>query len=567
MRSVISWFRKQPESPVIETDSVESSEPNYSSSPVTGLFSQLFTGGLVLTLLLAAAGLIGVVVGYVVRSVDPQTQVILAGFTGPFDLRSDAGNSLGKQSSDIFSDSVNEIIEIGSSYSGNQKVSSKSRGSEPFDPVPQVPISRNYGIAIQGISIDQIISIWHSIRYYQETVSGDIIPVATTPGKYVLYLSWRIGTGSYNWTSTEFSANDKEMELAIRNAAIHFVRETNPEIAGRFYLSQEQFSQAVSTFSDWVGREPSRPEPYIYLAKTYDSTGDFGRALPFADRAQQLLSGAPRRGRAALQTNIYRAESLGFFDSKDPDSAKSMDSYVQRNLSNDTNAKNNVGLRYLEKGDYADAERTLKESADKGGYTAALILGESYNAHKDFGDARNAYRMALNTSPESALAATGYVKSLLELTDFDDATIFCDSWLYPEGGPVGLISQAKSNDLFFYCAESEQQSKQAKHDRLSWYYVQSLIRPDSEEPEVTQAIADSQMLITMHDDLCTVKNEDIPPDQDRGQWINGIEILETSLLKRSTIEPRMKPLAADCAQTAEDFKSSARPKQRTNNQQ
>jgi Tfp pilus assembly protein PilF len=499
MRPIRQWFWRQRKPASVEADSIECPSPGVPDKQprLGGLFGELITGGVVLTLFLMAAGLVASLVGYCVRSVDPETQIILAGFTGPFDLKSDAGSVLGKQASDVFSGDVNEIIETGRNYIGDQGASSKSRVAQPLDPVPQVPISRNYGITIQGISIDQIISAWHSIRYYQVTVSGDIVPDEHVPGKYVLYLSWRMGKSSYNWTSRSFSATDEEMEPVLDDAAMHFVRETNPELAGRFYLSQGQYSQAVATFSDWVGREPRRPEPFLYLARTFDSNGDYSRGLPFAERAQELLSRAPRRARKNLQVGINLAKSLQFVGPKEQFS--NFESYVHQNLPNDPNALMNLGLRYLQMGRYDKAEDFLKQvlAVDQGDFAAEVYLGESYEGQKDHAKAAQAYMAALRLSPQSPTAATGYVEALYQSPNYLDAARFCSAWVYPEGSS-GVISGLKTQDLFFLCAEAERGSGDTSKDRLQWYYVQSLIHPEAEQPDVMVAIADSKTLVTRH---------------------------------------------------------------------
>lgn len=568
MRPIPEWFRRKSKTTAVAAASAESPSPPAGLSPQAprnhpaseGLFSQLFTGGLVVTLLLVACGLIAMLVGDCIRAVDPKTEIILAGFTGPFDLKADSGNVLGKQASDIFSDDVNEIIEIGSKYVGNQQASGKSRQAQPFDSVPQVPISRNYGIAIQGISIDQLISIWHTIRYDQETVSGDIVPVDNVPGKYVLYLSWKEKSSSANWTSRPFSGTDGEMEAVLDDAARHFVQETNPEIAGRYYLNQEQYAQAVATFSDWMGREPWRPEPFLYLAKTFDSTGDYSRGLPFADRAQALLQAAPRRARKSLQGGIYLAESLQYFYAKDPD-LTGFQSYVDRNLPNDPSALTNLGLRALEKGQYGKAEGFLKQALarNQGDFPAEIFLGETYEGQGNHLSAAQAYQTALRLSPQSSPAATGYVEALYQAKDYRDAATFCSSWIYPEGGSTGVIRTIKDRDLFFLCAEAEQASGDPSKDRLRWYYVQSLIHPEGEQPDVSAAIADSKMLVSMHNSVCLVSGPPLPPGLERTQWIAATAALEDAITRRSSLESSMQPFAQDCKQTAGRLANSPQP--------
>jgi hypothetical protein len=196
---------------------------------------------------------------------------------------------------------------------------------------------------------------------------------------------------------------------------------------------------------------------------------------------------------------------------------------------------------------------------DQGDYAAEIFLGDSYEGQKNYANAAQAYQAALRLSPQSPTAATGYVEALYQSKNYIDAANFCSSWVYPEGGSEGVISQLKTRDLFFFCAEAEQSSDTTSKDRLQWYYVQSLTHPESEEPDVMVAIADSKTMVTMHDLLCSVTDKTIPPDQDRTQWLGATAALSNSIAKRSTLEAAMRPLATDCKHAAERLEPSQHP--------
>jgi tetratricopeptide (TPR) repeat protein len=253
---------------------------------------------------------------------------------------------------------------------------------------------------------------------------------------------------------------------------------------------------------------------------------------------------------------INLAKSLQFVGPKEQFS--NFESYVHQNLPNDPNALMNLGLRYLQMGRYDKAEDFLKQvlAVDQGDFAAEVYLGESYEGQKDHAKAAQAYMAALRLSPQSPTAATGYVEALYQSPNYLDAARFCSAWVYPEGSS-GVISGLKTQDLFFLCAEAERGSGDTSKDRLQWYYVQSLIHPEAEQPDVMVAIADSKTLVTMHDLLCSLKGEPIRPDHDRKQWLDATAALEDSLVKRSTLEPAMQPLATDCKRAAERLEPSA----------
>ena len=546
MHPMKSWFRRENKSPA--------SGGEHPGQP-TGVLNQLLTGGLLVTLGLVLAGALAAFVGFVMRWIDPSTQIILAGVSNPATLKPEDANAFGKEVTDIFSDDINQVIQTGRSYVGTRNASSKSRAAQPFDPVPAIPISRSYGIEIKGISVDQIISIWKSIRYNQVTVSGDILPAKNSPDHFVLYVSWRSAHSTYHWTSGEFDATDVSLESSLQNSALHFVKEINPEIAGRYYLSERDFADAFSTFSDWMSLEPSRPEPYLYLAKTLDLQGDYLRAVPFADIAERLLAGAPGSTRGRVRVGIYLVRSLSFFESKN---VGSFDSFVERYLPNDPNALTNLGLRYLELGQLKNAEGELKDALkkDPNDYGAIVLLGETFATENDSVNAAHYFQKALELQPQSAPAATGYVAALYKSTKYKDASEYCASWVYPNDGQAGVVADPNANDLYFDCAESERNLPTPELSALRWYYIETLTRDESNEGETESNIAKPQTLMTMHDVLCNIEEVDIPKGQAPSEWIGGIDSLALRLKKQSTVDRTLILDARGCTDAATRLKAN-----------
>jgi tetratricopeptide (TPR) repeat protein len=152
-------------------------------------------------------------------------------------------------------------------------------------------------------------------------------------------MSWSSSGETYHWTSPGFAPTDSALELSLWNTAEHFIKETNPEIAGRYYLSKQDYRDAITAFKEWMILEPFRPEPYLYLAKTFDLIGDFGKATQFSDRALELLARALRKSRNRVRVGVYLVESLSLFESRDDQDVSRLQRFVDANLPNDPNAR------------------------------------------------------------------------------------------------------------------------------------------------------------------------------------------------------------------------------------
>ncbi len=557
------------------------SDAKTDQSPVTkpvgqtgGLLGDVFKGGVLVAVVLAACYGLLLLTALIVRLVDPETQIILSGINGPYNLASESSATLGKEASDLFSDDVNEIIQAGSTYAGNSSASSKSRTAAPFEPVPQVPISRSYGLEIQGISLDELVNLFARTRYSQMIVSGDLLPekgIAEAPGsgrkqpadrpegtekkieeRYLLNLTWQVKGFTYHWSSPKFTLGHDGLSSQMRAAAENFVKETNPEIAGRYYLTNNRYSDAINTFTLWMNRERSRPEPYWYLARTYDLTGDFLRAVSYAQRANDLKSYAPGKVRKRIEIGYYQVKSLQFFVSNGA-TADEFKSYVDKYLAGDPNARTNLGLRFLQLHRYDDAIRELNlvlAKEDPNDYAAKLHLGESYegradlrqsskdltHALADYKTAAQTFQQALGLRPDAGSAAEGYVESVYKSGQASQASQFCDAWVYPAPGAVAPIGDSTDGDLYSACAQAEESSTPQNPMALRWFYEQMVLHngDDASSVGATESQDELQKMVTS---VCS-GNPAIGSDSDQNQLGQARHILSGRL-------------AALAAQTAE----------------
>jgi len=586
VRSPAEWIRRMraraatPATP--KRKSVKTSAPE-GKEGLRDLLGHVLTNGLILTLSIVAAIGLGMLTAWSVGRINPKTQIILAGFTGPFNQKSADSTVLARQASDLFSDDLNEIIEVGRSYAGtSQRFGSKSPQGQPLDQVPQIPISRTYGIELNGISIDQVINIWNRTRYTQETVSGDIIPASAGEGHYVLYVSWRTENATYHWTTSPFSGNEKELQAAAQDAAIQFASETNPEIAGRYFLSQapnspDAIARAIAVFDRWLGREPDRPEPYFYLAKSYDAAASFVEAMPFALRAEQLINHAPRHSRRSLQTSINLAKSLQYFATPDP-GGNGFTAFVNQQLPQNASALSNLGLRYIQLQKYKDAETILEKAHNfnPGDPVVDAGLGKAHEADGDFLNAAIEYRTALALHPTSSAAVADYLSALNKLKDYSDAAAYCRSWIYPAAGVAGIVSDKDSVELYLSCAQAEAQlSNVAKSamekaqgvqpltaqlqiqidDRsthLYWYYLQALTRTQSLSD--VSPLRDHNTLFAVHGIICHLPGEASSPEaiEENGEWVRAATNM-TTLAQKSD-----KTIAQTCQAVLDRYRKGNR---------
>ena len=471
----------------------------------------LLSATLVLALAVAVVVASAIISALALRRFDYKQQITINDFlvsadSASSDSKSGTSGDFGKEVADIFAGDLNDIIQTGSGFSGNSYGSGKRRISQPFTNIPKIPVSKSYGIEIQGISIDQLLKAWSTLRYDQQTISGDIVPVANSPGRYVLQLSLRSDSAVQPFRSGPFLASDKELFAAMRATAEDFVANTNPEIAGRYFIATKQYSRAIQVFTSWLKGAAPRPEPNLYLAKTLILDGEYDRAEVFADRALSSISLGARKNRQQMQTESELAKATALWGAGD---SKDAESILAGALHDQPYAQSNLGVLYLEKGQYKDAEKVLQSAlahppADFG---AAMALGQAYTLdHSDSANdnaAVTAFARALKIRPTSSEAADSYLAALHTAKRDQEASPFCHSWVGTTLGAEALVTDA-TQDLYVLCAQAEKEMKPIKASALALYYVEALARPVGQG---SQAVLFSDMIDTIPDVLCQANND------------------------------------------------------------
>jgi tetratricopeptide (TPR) repeat protein len=519
-----------------------------------------FTSILILTVI--AIALAAIVAARLEHRWNYKQQIIIGDFlvtaqASSGDRKSGDMSVFGREISDLFASDVNDVIEKGSSFAGTSR-SASSKYTQPFDGVPKVPVSKSYGIEIQGISVDQIIKAWNTLRYDQQQISGDVIPDSRSPNRYVLQISIRSENSDQQLTSPAFLPSSQELSQAVLTLAENFVSHNNPEIGGRYFLGSKRYAQAQDVFTEWMMNHPASPEPRLYLAKTFIMEGRFDRAQLFAASAGDRLKGNLRASAASrnkIQAEVDLADATAKWGNGDLQGAKEL---FSGSLANQSYALTNFGSLYLGTRDYQDAETEFKKAIalDPNNYGATLYLGETYSSENKYKDAETWFAKALDIRPSSAEAAEYYVEAAHDGKDKDHekatddekakddekAVAYCHSWIGTTIGSDPILSDPKS-DLYSLCAQAELTVDQSKHvaiagdSTLAWYYISALgATGESDRAELLQ-----QQLYQMPDLLCRDSAAPAP------QWSPPVPVENVKLLVqgRAKLLERLHKLAKD----------------------
>ena len=502
------------------------------------------TSFLILILILFAA--VALVAASLEHRWNYKQQIIISDFLvtaqgSPTDKKSSEISAFGREASDLFASDLNNVIQEGSGFSTS--TAGRAKYVQPFDGVPKVPVSKSYGIEIQGISIDQLIKAWDGIRYDQQLISGDVLPDSGPPDRYVLKISIRSERQDQQLTSSPFLLSNQELDSAIEALAEKYVAINNPEIAGRYYLAGYRYAEAINIFTEWMKNEPKSPEPRLYLAKALILDGQFDRAGQFVESARVRLD-ADVRGTSAnrkrLQDEIDLADGTARWGAGDITGAEKL---FTGPLKGQANALNNLGTLYLGKQRYQEAETVLEQAYALNGqnYRAALLLGETYSAGKNYAEAERWFSKAMEIRPTWTQGAEEYLESMEAAHDEAGAMQYCHSWVGTKVGSVAIVTDAKS-DLYELCAQAElsksngNPSQDAVNSTLAWYYALALSRSDSDRMAILQ-----DQTYKMPDVLCHVKSDRI------GQWDPPVDAAGEKLLAdgRTKLLEKLRKYAKD----------------------
>lgn len=499
--------------------------------------------------LLAAGACVAVAValltGVLLRRFDYKQQIIVNDFLISAPAGAQLSGDLGKEVSDLFANDLNDIIQEGSSYSGSTYSSSgRSKIAPPFDGVPKVPVSKSYGIQIEGISIDQILSLWNSIRYDQQIISGDILPTSGKAGEYVLQISLRTDRAAYHWTSGRFSSSQGELTAMVRKVAETYIKDTNPEIAGCYFIANRDYPDAAETFAEWLSREPERAEPNLYLAKTFLYEGDYSGAQTFAQRALNSAPSVAKKNRRRLVLSAKQAKATALWGAGDPGAEQA---FRDPDLSKQAYALNQLGTLYLDERKYQQAEATLlaaQQQTHGRNFGAAMVLGETYLAEKKYPQADPEFETALQIKPTSSDAAVGWLEAAHAVQNDAQAAVYCRAWIGTAARADAVISD-KTRDLYLFCAQAEGGIKAPNAEALRWDYAETLTHPEGNA--TAEGGIFSNMLMVMPASLCDPGvNYSSLPSAGKAEMAEALDTLTVALKKRASVYPEAAGMAAKC---------------------
>lgn len=217
-------------------------------------------------------------VGYVQRICFPQCVVVVQ----PFEISPELAKRLfmsGKTASNMFIDSLNQHSAFGSQFQGADYYQYDAAGTQSIalKQSIRVPVQSSDDIEVNGISIGSMMKVYSWIRNKQWLVGGDIL---TAGDQTVLRLRLDGEGVSKFWEITDSGRSDGVS--LIRRATEAMLAEQNPEMLGRSFLQQHQYSRAIDIFRSWALNEPRNWKPSYYLSLAFDYEGHTREALCLA---------------------------------------------------------------------------------------------------------------------------------------------------------------------------------------------------------------------------------------------------------------------------------------------
>jgi len=228
---------------------------------------KLFSKPIAAISVLAGIGIgVAIAVAGILRVVDPVPLMVV----GPFEMpeSKDSAAFTGKTLSNLLVDDLQDIIQDGNHFQGLKDTSSRKQyGKLPN--TPEIPIQTSFGLEIKGISLDQMQSLWNYLRYHQQLIGGDLVITKNGGAEVVLRLTSK-GMARHWETPVSPPLDYSKVRDAVAYLAAELMSDMNPEITGRYFLGQHQYENAQEVLRQWVQREPVRPEPYYYLALSFE---------------------------------------------------------------------------------------------------------------------------------------------------------------------------------------------------------------------------------------------------------------------------------------------------------
>jgi hypothetical protein len=199
----------------------------------------------------------------------------------------------GKGASDLVIDFLNRTGTDGSSFEGSDYYLYDRHGTQPvaLKGTIRIPVENSYGIEVNGISLDNLRKLYDRIRYQQWIISGDIV---SSPDGVIAKIRLDRDGSAKSW-QTDPVPHPIASKL-VENATALMLAEENPELLGRAYLKQRQYTEkqrqytnAAQVFQQWALRSPRDWKPFYYLSLAYDYAGEEQEASTLAQWSKNIM--------------------------------------------------------------------------------------------------------------------------------------------------------------------------------------------------------------------------------------------------------------------------------------
>lgn len=329
----------------------------------------------------------------------------------------------GRRLQNLLVDDLHEIIDRANRFSGNAYSSRKNYG--PMPDAPKIPVETSYGIEIKGVSLDQLLSSWKHVRFYEFQVSGDLLIGARDQTIRVRYLSpdransFKVGLPALTSTSVEDSVSRLSLDL---------IKDIHPETAARYLISlasacngscENAWQTAINFCWGWTQRHPESALPFYYLGYAVNRTAHPEDAIGFLDRAIMLDS----RLDAAFIAKGDVLDRLQNF----PGARSAYERALQ--IRKSPNPYLDLGVMSGEQGRYPEArDYYIQALAIDSNYVGAHInLGYTLLQLSKAPEAVQAFRMARYLDPGNPAALSGLADALVKNGKADEAQHECET--------------------------------------------------------------------------------------------------------------------------------------------
>ncbi len=394
---------------------------------------------------IAIAIMVLIAIALILRFVSPKSQITVSAFQ-VFTTDPKSSGRSEKALSDMVVDDLHRILEEASQFHGNDYSSSRNFSSIPD--MPHIPVGTSYGIEIKGISIDQLLATWSHLRYREFQVSGDLIETAGDHEELLIrYVEDRfLSQGRANSFEEPIAPDSGTIKKAASDLALKVMAEISPEAAVRYMLSQhfkcrsnceEALDKLVSFCWDWEKRKPRNATAAFYLGYALADTHHPEDGLPALDWALKLNP----KLYLALNNKAYILGEAGRYDEE----LRALQDSIRIHVT--PNALLNVGIVYLRRGQYLEAEKYMRKALkeDPTFYGAYFDLGTALRDMGRNADAAEAYRNALQLRPDSVGALSGLTFVLAMDGKLEEARQECERAKHLDPDSAGpLIAEGRA---------------------------------------------------------------------------------------------------------------------------